>query len=421
MNLPDQKLAEQLKTLYSQKEYERLLYLCRSIPPDNANYRSALFYAKKARFFLSNSDVKWAVAFLCVAISIMLSGVIYVNRKVDREFALKEMQVSSLINELGSLREANFFLQSQIAQKSEDLNLALNSLQDLEQKISVSAEEGKAGSREQIRSGQNISVAPTKLNLAGVDEEYLQKHLQTFLILGTHGSLTDTILVVVVNREKGEISLFSLPRDLYFQGRKINAVYNSYGAHQLNLYMEHITGLPMENFFVVNLQGFIEIIDLFGGIDINNDKAIKDAFYPGPNYTYSAFTLAAGEHHLDGETALKYARSRKSTSDFDRSRRQQKVIAAFLSKIKNYDFVANINRVQEIYSLLAANITTNIAVSEGVGWLNEFKHFEIRHGFTVDSSNYLYPAENVQDQYLLLPKKKDYSEVRAFIKDIVLN
>lgn len=420
MNLPDQKLAEQLKNLYDQKEYERLLYLCRSITPENPNYRSALFYAKKARFFLSNADVKWAVAFLCVAITIMLSGVIYVNKKVDREFALKEMQVSSLINELGSLRETNFFLQSQIAEKSQKLNLALDSLQELEQKISLSVGLEKNISLEKIRSAQNTD-GPTKSNLEGIDEDYLQKPLQTFLILGTHGSLTDTILVVVVNREQGKISLFSLPRDLYFQGRKINTVYNSYGPHQLTVYLEHITGLPMEKFFVVNLQGFIEIIDLFGGIDISNDKAINDTFYPGPNYTYSAFTLAAGEHHLNGETALKYARSRKSTSDFDRSRRQQKVIAAFLNKIKNYDFVANINRVQEIYALLAANIKTNITISEGVGWLNEFKNYEIEHGVTIDSSNYLYPAENVQDQYLLLPKKKDYSEVRSYIKNIVLN
>lgn len=426
MEKNDQKLKQLMKELFARKEYERLVYLCRSVSPENPNYLTARVFEKKARFMLGNHDVKWALAFVCVALTILLSGMIFMNKKIDREFSLKEMQVNSLIDEVGAVKEENDILLSQIGRKENYLQDSLKIINEVDAKLTELM--GKDGDVLKIQMNKLKSAVNNdnksgeeKGLLLGIDPEYEGRQIQTYLILGTHGNLTDTILIAIVNRANQSVSLVSIPRDLYIQGRKINSVYKLFGAPKIGDYLQDITGLPLNQYLVINLQGFIEFVDLFGGIDIYNEKAIYDTLYPGPNYTYSTFSLEAGDHHLDGGTALKFARSRKSSSDFDRAKRQQQVIEAILKKVKEYDFVANIYRVQEIFEVLAANIDTNIAINEAVGSLNEFKSFNLERGNVLDTSNYLYSTRDVQGQYILLPNKKDYSEIRAFIKELVLN
>lgn len=429
-------ILEQMKKLFKDGEYERLLYFCNQISEEHPQSYLAKKYSKKARFMLANKDVKWAIAGICVAITILISGIVHMNQKIDTELKLKELQVNSLIDELGTIREENLFLKEKIDESENYLNLAMSSINSLDEKIATFAdgdESAKVTKKlqemqtavNQFLSKQKDTPKPQASSKPVVElnpvntEEY--KKTTNILVLGTHATLTDTIMIASVNPDLGTVSLISLPRDLFVHGRKINSVYNLYGPHKIAEYATEITGLPIHKYVVVNLQAFIEIVDIMGGLKINNEKDIYDTLYPGPNYSYTTFSLKKGEHILDGQTALKYARSRKSTSDFDRSKRQQQIIAAAIDKAKNFDFVDNIERLQEIYDIIAQNLDTNISVKEGAQWINSYKNFTLERGNTIDNSNYLYPTRNTAGQYILLPKKKNYTEIQEFVKNLVLN
>ncbi len=87
--------------------------------------------------------------------------------------------------------------------------------------------------------------------------------------------------------------------------------------------VSEITGQGIDGYIVIDFSGFKNIVDALGGIHIDVPKDLVDREYPDNNWGYEVFTVRAGPQDFDGATALKYARSRHSTSDFDRSERQQ--------------------------------------------------------------------------------------------------
>jgi hypothetical protein len=127
--------------------------------------------------------------------------------------------------------------------------------------------------------------------------------------------------------------------------------------------------------------------------------------YPGPNYSYTTFVLQSGQQHLDGKTALKYARSRHSTSDFSRSQRQQAVIKAFISTLfasKNL----SVSQIQTSYQAYTDIITTNITSSQMIGFMNYGTSIPAMHSFgytdactdmvwrTMNAGCLLYPGDS---------------------------
>jgi anionic cell wall polymer biosynthesis LytR-Cps2A-Psr (LCP) family protein len=87
-------------------------------------------------------------------------------------------------------------------------------------------------------------------------------------------------------------------------------------------------GQRVDRVAVIGLQGVRDVVDAVGGIDINVDQAIHDDAYPTDDYGYMTVDIPAGQQHMDGETALEYARTRHQDSDFGRQMRQQRVLSA---------------------------------------------------------------------------------------------
>ena len=84
------------------------------------------------------------------------------------------------------------------------------------------------------------------------------------------------------------------------------------------------------------------MVDALGGIDIDVPRAINDPYFPDERLVgYAPFNVKAGPQKMDGATALKYSRSRKTTSDFDRSERQQLVIDAIKKKALSVGVLSN--------------------------------------------------------------------------------
>ncbi len=247
------------------------------------------------------------------------------------------------------------------------------------------------------------------------------------------GLLADTVMVGSFDVENNQLALLSLPRDLRvpIAGNgygKLNSAH-SYGETQergsgpkvLKETVSDILDLPIHYYVRVDFAGFEEFIDAIGGIDIEVPKALNDPFYPDPRLEgYEPFYLAAGQQHLDGAKALKYARSRQTTSDFDRAARQQQIILAAREKATSLGIVANPLKVAELIQIVGDHVKTDIGTSElsrlaSLG--NDLQSEDVITKVLDNSPDG--PLKSVNDGgYYLVPKAGDFSEVQRIAYEL---
>lgn len=283
------------------------------------------------------------------------------------------------------------------------------------------------------------------------DFEKLKKDSEgriNFLLLGTAGegkpgrNLTDTIIVSSVNLKTNQVALLSLPRDLLVivPEKKVQLKINSLYQYGLNTREEEaaiepllatirsVTALDIHYYAVLNFDGFVEIIDSIGGININNERDIYDPRYPGPNYSYELFELKKGFHHLDGETALKYARERHADpdGDFGRAKRQQQTLQAVKNRVFSASTFFNLNSLNELFAALEKNLKTNLTLEE-VGIFYELtKRLDTANiiSATVDAWNrdsllkvsHVFHGET--KAFVLIPRVGNYSEIHELAEEI---
>lgn len=183
------------------------------------------------------------------------------------------------------------------------------------------------------------------LSDSNIDDE----SVMTFLLLGTDGReqedgppRTDLVMVAVADRARQQLTLISIPRDLWVpipgQGEgKINTAYflgalNGDGIGLARDTVEGVVGFPLDYFVTVDFEGFRAVVDAMGGVSMNVPDPIDDPEYPDYNYGTFRLQIPAGEQIMDGETALRYARTRYGGTDIDRANRQQLVLMAVRDK-----------------------------------------------------------------------------------------
>jgi polyisoprenyl-teichoic acid--peptidoglycan teichoic acid transferase len=172
------------------------------------------------------------------------------------------------------------------------------------------------------------------------------------------GFRTDTILLLTLNPKGGTASLTSFPRDLYvyipgWTVNRINTAFPHGGFSTLQMTMEYNFGVRPDYYVLINFWSFSQIIDNLGGIDVQVGKALTDQ-RPG----FGQYSVRAGTIRMDGDTALWYVRSRYTTSDFDRTRRQQEVMRALFTKMISIDAVT---RAPQLYDVYKRNVTTDLS------------------------------------------------------------
>lgn len=128
--------------------------------------------------------------------------------------------------------------------------------------------------------------------------------------------------------------------------------------------LREITGERMDHYISIDFDGFVKFIDLLGGIEVNVEENLVDTEYPDNNWGYVTFSIKKGYQTLDGATALKYARSRHSTSDFDRSRRQQLVIKAVKEKLFSLDILTSPTKIKSLYYAIISHIKTDLSMGQ---------------------------------------------------------
>jgi LCP family protein required for cell wall assembly len=313
-----------------------------------------------------------------------------------------------------------------------------------------------------------------------------EKTIYSFLLLGYGGGvhdgtyLTDTMMVVRLDTKTKNITLFSIPRDLWVKlptksgadfHTKINAVY------QLELFpddfpdlkkistktvLSQITGLSIDGYVSINFAGFTKAIDILGGIDVDVKKPFTDTQYPidgkekdlcdketedlfkkaepftAPGFNpeqrdqlfkdepkfeefmknatispelafpcrYEKLDFKSGINHMDGKTALKFARSRHSLDDggdFNRALRQQQLIEAIKNKIINIGFIPKIIPLMDEFK---KDVKTDIdldVIKKFIGEADNLKEYKITT-FVLTDQNVLENAVSDDKQYILIPR-----------------
>jgi len=233
-------------------------------------------------------------------------------------------------------------------------------------------------------------------------------------------NLTDTIMLVSISTKKEIISILSIPRDLYVEYNdwkiwRINRIYeidaikhNSEEKWMISV-MNKVEQITWEkiNFFVnVDFYWFTKIIDVLWWIPLRVDEDFVDNAYPDWKWWYKTITFKKWTWLFDGENALKYARSRHSTSDFNRSLRQQQIISATKEKLSVSYFVKSPLKLKELYDTFYKYVYTDLTLKDILTLALEIKLANYTtHSFNLNDSCFYWSTSCEKWWFLYVPER----------------
>jgi LCP family protein required for cell wall assembly len=240
---------------------------------------------------------------------------------------------------------------------------------------------------------------------------------------------TDVMMLISLDPKTNSVGVLSIPRDTYVEVpyaglQRVNAAYvigeleGPGGGPRLAMQtVQYNFGIRVNEFVTVDFQTVIGLIDAIGGVDINVQKAIVDYSYPTMDYGTEVVNIPAGQQHFDGETALKYARSRHNSDDIDRARRQQDVLYAARDRILSLGMVDDLLlQAPAIYANLKSGINTGLSFDQMIQlalWFADVPRENIRTG--VVSWEYLIGYETPTGGSVLVPNR---SRIGSLMVDV---
>lgn len=250
-------------------------------------------------------------------------------------------------------------------------------------------------------------------------------------------NLSDTIMLISYDVKTKQASMVSVPRDLYvkidsYGSAKINAAhaygeyykYDGGGPALATKVVSQVLGVPIDYYARVDFTGLKDIVNAVGGVDIDVTSDIYDPFYPSDDGLGSkALYIKRGQQHMNGDLALRYSRSRETTSDFDRARRQQQVLVAIKNKVMSAETLLNPAKISDIATALGKHLKTNFAVGEIPHGIELFKGVDtskIKNKVFDNSAEGLLVSDSGDAGYILIPRAGmyNYSRLQAVVKNI---
>lgn len=193
--------------------------------------------------------------------------------------------------------------------------------------------------------------------------------------VGRTGIRTDTMITVSIDPKTGEAAMFQVPRnwtyaplpdgmgiwdcncypelinELWIQGEQHPEAFPGPGEPPENAVkgvISEFLGIPIHYYALVNLDGFVDIIDAIGGVDMYVPERIVDDEYPLLDGSLTRLVIEAGEQHMDGEEALAYARTRHADSDYYRMSRQRCVLEAAMEQTDPTSLILNFGKFADV-------------------------------------------------------------------------
>lgn len=200
---------------------------------------------------------------------------------------------------------------------------------------------------------------------------------------------TDTMMVASYSPATKAVTFISVPRDLYvnidtnWNGR-INAILNAHINQWVSITgaltiltnkVSTIMGIPINHYVLIDFEWFEKMIDTLWGITVNVPETIVDYSYPLDEYRTMTLTINSGTQVMNGDLALKYARSRHTTSDFDRALRQQLIIQWVFKQLVGWGWLLKIKELRQDFE---AAVTTDLDYSQLLWlakYLNRIDHY----------------------------------------------
>jgi polyisoprenyl-teichoic acid--peptidoglycan teichoic acid transferase len=176
-----------------------------------------------------------------------------------------------------------------------------------------------------------------------------------------------------------------------------------------------ITGQPVDYWIAVDFKAFRQVVDALHGIDVAIPETLDDPYFPaGETTAYTHVHFDAGLQHLNGEQALEYARSRQTTSDFDRSRRQRLVLSAIQHRIGS---LGNPAQLVALVSALRDNVRTNMRPIELRQLARTVEHIpqDGMRQIGLDDHTVLVKRDLPDGTYVLSPRDGDFAMLRRFL------
>jgi LCP family protein required for cell wall assembly len=211
---------------------------------------------------------------------------------------------------------------------------------------------------------------PTPVTPVALDDD-----LVNILLIGTDyrasesAFRTDTLILVSINKATGAVTLLSIPRDLYvyvptWGMQRINRAYHDGETSQypgggpglLKQTLLYNFGVPIHYYALVNFSGFLQIVDTLGGIDVAVNCQLTEYRIKDPSLdeavaeNYYLYTQPAGVAHMDGATALWFARARPVGGDFFRAYRQRQVLRAIYHRALDANVIPQIPQLYADFS-----------------------------------------------------------------------
>lgn len=201
----------------------------------------------------------------------------------------------------------------------------------------------------------------------GVEEISIPASIRLYMVLGSDyrpesGFRTDILMLVALDTLSGKISMVSFPRDLWvsipgYGEQRINTVVQMGGFSLLADTMQTNFGVYPTQFAMINMEGFLQVIDELGGVTVTTDQYTADACDSSLDPDRWC-EVGPGEVTLNSDWALWYVRARYNSSDFDRMRRTQEVVGAIMDKILSPKGLLELPALVDIYDTeVESNIT----------------------------------------------------------------
>lgn len=241
--------------------------------------------------------------------------------------------------------------------------------------------------------------------------------------------LADTTMVASIDTRNNKVAMISIPRDTRvkipgYGSLKINNAH-AYGDIPLaKQVVEDTLGIPIHYYVRANFSGLKQAVDAVGGIDINVKEAMYDPEYPCDKNEAKmcGFKIKAGQQHMDGATALKYARCRKGTcgDDFGRAARQQEVLIAVRDKATSAGTLLNPGKLTALSNALGGNIKTDLSINNVMRLKDLTSKVDsaqiIKVVFSIKPNGFLKTADDGTSD--LVPAAGDFEDIQAFVKDV---
>ncbi len=215
------------------------------------------------------------------------------------------------------------------------------------------------------------TLTPTEFTLEGYETIEAPEGQINILLLGAdrrpgqNQFRTDTIILITINSKKGNVNVTSFPRDLYIDipGRGLDRINTAYFYGKIPLVKQTFKsyfGINIDHYVLVNFKNFKVIVDQMGSLDVKVEKSVSD--YKAGKYV----TVPKGKVVMDADDALWYVRSRKSTNDFERNRRQQEVLEAILRKLLSLE---TLSKAPAYFQFYKKNVETDLELLDVLKWV----------------------------------------------------